>query len=526
MIEEENEKVYRFFTIILLFIQGFIIGIFCIFFVAVSKVKAADYQTLNPTSIQNDLYNSSGSPTTGKTCQWNDLSNCNISLDTTSNQRSRILFKSSYYASANNSIQVNYVVGYKMVLNGANPQDVNINYNNVTVKYYSDATLIKDISGDCSTSANKVEGITGIVPIKNVYYIFTTTCDFINPGANANYIQIDVPLPTSITNITNVYSRISSYTLNRITGTINDSDKIIANNNQNTQWIINNINGGLSSVVSGVDSAKEDIINNQNDNTDRLEDAIKNQNIKCIDYNKNYNNKSMGDEGYFTGTGAINTTSNNWYHTHYIPVEKGKTYTITKSYSGGGGTGVILYDENKTFTNMYTYNDNSNTSVIITPSFNGYIRFSFSYINGQNRTTTLTGEYCYNIIEKGQEDTTNSVNDIKDSITDFNVDINNLPSVQINTGPISAILSMPVELAISVLNGIDGTCHSYTIGSLFGHTLTLPCINIPSIIGQNLWTTIDIIISGIFAFSFRRKLIDLWNALIHLRTAKIGSDEL
>lgn len=512
MIEGENEKDYRFFAIILLLIQSFIIGIFLIFFVAVSKVNAADYNTLNPNLIYTDLLNSNGGISQGGTCAWNDLASCNRDLNTTSNQRLRMKFQASYYSSASNSIQVNYIVGYKMFLLD---QQVNLYIQNMSVGYYSNNSLVKDISSDCTTTAQKVSGTggTSIHPLKIVYFIMTTTCDFINPGANADNIVITTPLPTAISNIENVYARISSYTLNRITGTVTDSDKIIANNTQNTQWIINNIESGTTTITNSIDNSTNQITNQLNE----TEQNIINSNKVCR--NKVFFPTNIGiDNKYLNSTGVeVSSSSGNYAISNYIALNETSVLKMTKSYTSDDY--MCFYDNNKSVIScLQQRNININTSINI-PNNAAFFRFTISKILQQPTFDLYT---CKN----GNQTLSEDMQDINGAITDSNVDINSLPSVQINTGPISAILSMPVELAISVLNGIDGTCSSYTIGSLFGHTLTLPCVNIPNIIGQNLWTTIDIIISGIFAFSFRRKLIDLWNALIHLRTAKIGSDEL
>ena len=143
--------------------------------------------------------------------------------------------------------------------------------------------------------------------------------------------------------------------------------------------------------------------------------------------------------------------------------------------------------------------------------------------NNNNNTTT--------IIENNNENTeeiTNAINDVKSSITSSSVSnpTNTLNGYanRINTNSvISDLILLPVNIYQNVLNSINGTCSAYTLGSLYGHNLTLPCLHIDSILGNTIYGAIDVILSGMLFLAIRKKFVDIFN---HFTSFRTGGNEL
>lgn len=127
-------------------------------------------------------------------------------------------------------------------------------------------------------------------------------------------------------------------------------------------------------------------------------------------------------------------------------------------------------------------------------------------INNQNNNTQA--------IVDSQQDINDSLND--SSTDNPNSDITNMNNKVASNNSITQLLTLPITLFQNVLNNINGSCSSYSLGSLYGHNLVLPCINLESILGSTLWGVIDVLISGLFILSFRKKMVDIFNHMSSL----------
>lgn len=92
-----------------------------------------------------------------------------------------------------------------------------------------------------------------------------------------------------------------------------------------------------------------------------------------------------------------------------------------------------------------------------------------------------------------------------------------------SNGVISDLLLLPVRMFQSIVNTIDGTCSDFSLGTLLGHELTMPCINLSSRLGSALYGVIDVLISGFFILSIRKKFVDIFE---HFTSLKTGGNEL
>lgn len=130
------------------------------------------------------------------------------------------------------------------------------------------------------------------------------------------------------------------------------------------------------------------------------------------------------------------------------------------------------------------------------------------------------------------------INDVKQSMNDtviwqqqtelnqqqFNDYINDINNENITNPVISQLILMPITFLQAFLNGFNGQCSNYNLGSLYGTNLVLPCINIQSFLGSTLWDIIDYLVSGMLIFAISKKFVNIFDDLTNLRTNQI--DEL
>lgn len=83
--------------------------------------------------------------------------------------------------------------------------------------------------------------------------------------------------------------------------------------------------------------------------------------------------------------------------------------------------------------------------------------------------------------------------------------------------PISNLLLFPVTLFSSILNGMNSTCVDYNLGNLWGTNLKLPCVNVRQYLGDSLYLTIDLILSGVLIFRIMTFIIRCYNGLIFMK---------
>lgn len=126
---------------------------------------------------------------------------------------------------------------------------------------------------------------------------------------------------------------------------------------------------------------------------------------------------------------------------------------------------------------------------------------------------------------------TDNSTDIKNAINDSNVDSNGASSSastwnskNATNGTITNLLTLPIQLLQHFVNGMQTSCSTLNLGSLFGTNLTLPCINISDYLGSTLTTTIDLLFSGFMILSMAKKLIKIFNDFTNLKSNQI--DEL
>lgn len=120
------------------------------------------------------------------------------------------------------------------------------------------------------------------------------------------------------------------------------------------------------------------------------------------------------------------------------------------------------------------------------------------------------------------KNTTEEQKKTNDILTDDTIDDNinfNTDDLTDESG-IQDLLLMPLTLMNAVNNGFNSSCSSFSLGSLYGHDLSLQCFTISDIVGSNLAGIIDVLISGMFIYAFSKHLRKVFD-----RTTNLENEE-
>ena len=204
------------------------------------------------------------------------------------------------------------------------------------------------------------------------------------------------------------------------------------------------------------------------------------------------------------------------------------------------------YDGTQIYLGMISY---IFTSPVTTKSFIGIVNssvrkvgyqiFGGAYVEQLADSKTysgLTAQDMHNILNNSGLATASSVQEVQRSIqevkqelnsidstlNDSTIDssdstINNLKSQIPTNSVISDLLLLPVRFLQNFVNALGSSCTQFNLGSLYGTNLFMPCINIENYLGSAIWTTIDLIISGMFIYHLRKKFIQIYQNLTNLK---------
>lgn len=118
-------------------------------------------------------------------------------------------------------------------------------------------------------------------------------------------------------------------------------------------------------------------------------------------------------------------------------------------------------------------------------------------------------------IDKTNDTLTNSsVDNPSSNFEQFN---NSLPT----NGTISNLILLPITLFTKILNSLNGTCTSFSLGNMLGTDLILPCINVSNYVGTALWGVIDVLFSGLFVFVISKQMIKVFNNFTQMKDGDI-----
>lgn len=268
---------------------------------------------------------------------------------------------------------------------------------------------------------------------------------------------------------------------------INQTNNIINNQNINNQNVINNQNENT-----------QNIINNQNENTQKEIDSQK----VCKKIDKNsvlINSKYLNSNGQEVG-GSESWVSNFGITDYYSTT--GSTFKVLIGYQQAN---YCFYNVNKSVISCPTNSTLTVGSEITIPDNASYIRFTINETLDQPQF-----EFCQN----GNQSLTDSLTD------DSGVSDNELQDLfgdlQESNSPVSDLLTLPITLLQAYLTGFDSACTTYNLGSLYGTNLTLPCIDIPSYIGNSLWSMIDALCCIYMIYNIAMMFVSVYEAFTSL----------
>lgn len=194
----------------------------------------------------------------------------------------------------------------------------------------------------------------------------------------------------------------------------------------------------------------------------------------------------------------------------YIKDSKGHIYTCT------------VFSSNE----VITTGTNAVTSLYNPVSCNNVnLKNDFAIYMGDNYRSQSSQSAYYGItdITINTNDVASAIQEQTDIIENDSVDtdkadadINSMKDKVASNGTITQLLTLPISLYQKILNSLNGTCSSINLGSLWGHNLTLTCINLQNILGSTLYNIIDILCCGLFILAFRKKMVDIFNHMTSL----------
>lgn len=207
------------------------------------------------------------------------------------------------------------------------------------------------------------------------------------------------------------------------------------------------------------------------------------------------------------------------------------------SWSGTSNSFSFTLNKSVDFTNMIPNQLNVgiiNNSVNLTGVNNWTLRSFTMCVEaiGSSSGNTAQIEANQNTIINQNENIIKNTEDINNTLKNDNVvnqnDLSNIfdnfKSTLAVNGVITQLITLPITLFTSILNSVNGTCTPFNLGSLYGHNLILPCINVSNFLGSSLWSIIDILISGLFVYSISHKFKKVFNAWSSMKEGDVIGD--
>lgn len=227
-------------------------------------------------------------------------------------------------------------------------------------------------------------------------------------------------------------------------------------------------------------------------------------------------NASYSKGNYFTYAGTK-------YYTWYITIIYNITATSTSSsfYLGSYNTSA----SSMAFYEHYLssqYQISQMTSTLVQDGT--IVQQNETIINQNNQTNQKLDDIKESTNQTNEkiDETNDKLDDLNDNITSDDVPnssdtLEDLQDEIATNNVISDLLLLPVTLYQKIINSLNGSCSSFNLGTLYNHNLILPCINLENYLGSSIFTTIDLIISGLFVLVIRKKFVDIFNNMTNLK---------
>lgn len=256
-------------------------------------------------------------------------------------------------------------------------------------------------------------------------------------------------------------------------------------------------------------------------------------------YVNNNNNSNVSTWKSVFSTGTYNDGANSNNHQGKCRVD---LYSYSDTYNIKYKLNINQDGTSEVLTGAYyiTFRPTCGGSYINIPiSFEGsssYMYFYGYHLEALGLTNGLTKSDVQSVINNSGLATASSVNEVKkginevkqelgninNTLNDSSVDssddtINNLKGKIPTNSVISDLLLLPVKFLQNFVNALGSSCSNFPLGSLYGTDLFMPCINLQNYLGDGIWTTIDLILSGFFVYYLRKKFIQIYQNLTNLK---------
>lgn len=398
-----------------------------------------------------------------------------------------------YTHSANYPItKMQYRLQYSGGLDSGNTYTFTISYTpnpdaiNVQGISFSDSTGVitgVNCSGWSRNSSGKYSNTCAINPTRNI--------------SSSGYLYVMITYNAGY--LTTLKSEVGSFSITKGVGAViqDSAIDIMNNNNNNTNSIINNNNSNTESITNSIESMAEDIASTTTQNT---LDMINNQNElmgnKCKNLFGGFGYTRTIDGATFTyngdGTITINGTTTAMAYSMVssgailITLQAG-TYTISGGTSNvriqvvNSSGNVLSTTTSSTFSNSFTLS--SETQVFVRVVADSGVTFSNKKIYVQLEKGSKSTTYCeYGSYSSKLDETTNSINNLNDTLTDDKVndsDISNSLNFELTEnayGPFATFLTLPLQWVQDILSS-NQVCRQLSLPLPFiNRNLDLPCM--------------------------------------------------
>lgn len=195
------------------------------------------------------------------------------------------------------------------------------------------------------------------------------------------------------------------------------------------------------------------------------------------------------------------------------------TCPMTMGSNGLNRIYIRLFDNQQN--SLSTYRFVLTNAITFETADSNQVNIDISSINNKTQQQIDNDNANTQSIINSQQQTTNAIDNVNDTLQDDTVDdpssdITDMKNKIATNNSVSQLLTLPIQLYQNILNSVSGSCSSFSLGSLYNHNLTLPCINLQNLLGSTLYNIIDILISGLFILSFRKKMVDIFNHMTSL----------
>lgn len=393
-------------------------------------------------------------------------------------------------------------------------------------------------------------GSTGNGTITNVsFQNCSTTCNA-NYATTARYLELN-PINVNSSIVNNTYTNYGNGILALISFDILDeNNNLIYNKNY-----FNNNNGYLTKpelsyslepiYKDGYISSYGIKVNSTlvDDTLYKYQYAINddtNDNLKWVDL---YNNNFLNNQFSYVTKKPI------YFYFRILDKSNNEvidSFTITVTFNLVSPQYEIIFNQSKFYLNGTNYIDRVGLSITYKTSVDG-LKYQYQYVNDgssldeNNWVDTESDIYkVYNVngvLYARILDNDNNVlyshsftntligtQDILENPTNFPL-YNKVQSIlNFNKGSISDLVLIPVKVLMFMTDSLNrNVCNEYSFGSLLGHELKLPCIDIKSYVGNTIYNFYDLVCSFFISLGIIKLLKNIYMRFMTLEIRDIDN---